>query len=98
MERRHSVDKVRASRDGHEYHEAWTARKAMQLLWPDSDLTAIAVEGLSPADQAHASAHTIQIADITLYYGLGYTFKIASRTSIVQFKYSVSNQRRILSC
>lgn len=90
--RKNSVDQVRASRDGHEYHEAWTARKAMQLLWPDNDLAAIAVEGLSPADQAHAPAHTIQIADITLYYGLGYTFKIASRTSIVQFKYSVSNQ------
>ena len=86
------VDKVRASRDGHEYHEVWTARKAMQLLRPNSDLAAIAVEGLSPADQAHAPAHTIQIADITLYYGSGYTFKIASRTSIVQFKYSVSNQ------
>ena len=90
--RKNSVDKVRASRDGHEYHEVWTARKAMQLLRPNSDLAAIAVEGLSPADQAHAPAHTIQIADITLYYGPGYTFKIASRTSIVQFKYSVSNQ------
>ena len=86
------VDNVRASRDGHEYHEAWTARKAMQLLWPESDLLAIAVEGLSPHDQTSSSAQTVQIADITLYYGGQPTFEEASRTSIAQFKYSVSNK------
>ncbi|MCY4381872.1 MAG: ATP-binding protein [Nitrospinae bacterium] len=89
---KNSVDSTRASRDGHEFHEAWTARKAMQLLQPDNDLAAIAVEGLSPTDQAKASAETIQIADITLYYGSRPTFNHASRTSIVQFKYSVSNK------
>ena len=95
MKRRPLVDNVRASRDGHEYHEAWTARKAMQLLWPDSDLVAIAVEGLSPTDRAHASAQTIQIADITLYYdGHRPTFENAKRTRIVQIKYSVSNEAK----
>ncbi len=95
MKRRHLVDKVRASRDGHEYHEAWTARKAMQLLWPDSDLAAIAVEGLSPTDQARASVKTIQIADITLYYdGDQPTFEHAKRTCIVQIKYSVSSEAK----
>ena len=88
---KHSVDSTRASRDGHEYHEAWTARKALQLLQPNSDLAAIAVEGLSPTDQANAPAETVQIADITLYYGGQPTFEQASHTSIVQFKYSVSN-------
>ncbi|MCK4394018.1 NACHT domain-containing protein [Candidatus Bipolaricaulota bacterium] len=91
MSSRARVDKVRASRDGHEYHEAWTARKALQLLWPDTDLVAIAVEGLSPTDQARASAQTIEIADITLYYGGRPTFEEASRTSIAQFKYSVAD-------
>ena len=86
-----SVDKVRASRDGHEYHEAWTARKAMQLLRPDSELVAIAVEGLSPTDQNHASAQTVEIADITLYYGGETTFEQASRTIIAQVKYSESD-------
>ncbi len=89
---KHSVDSTRASRDGHEYHEAWTARKAMQLLQPDNDLAAIAVEGLSPTDQAKASAETIQIADITLYYGGQPTFEKASQTIIAQFKYSVSSK------
>jgi hypothetical protein len=64
-----SVDTVRASRDGHEFHEAWTARKAMQLLLPYENLVGIAVEGLEPADQALAASETVEIADITLYYG-----------------------------
>ena len=84
------IDKVRASRDGHEYHETWTARKATQLLWPNNNLKAIAVEGLSPPDQAKASANTVEIADITLYFGNGYTFEQAERITIVQFKYSVA--------
>lgn len=90
--RKQTVDNVRASRDGHEYHEAWTARKSMQLLWPDSDLVAIAVEGLSPKDQSRSSAQTVEIADITLYYDGEPSFESASRTSIVQFKYSVSRE------
>ena len=90
--RRRSIDKVRASRDGHEYHEAWTARKATQLLWPDSDLTAIAVEGPSPADQAKVSAQTVEIADLTFYFGGGHTFEQASRTTIAQFKYSIADK------
>jgi hypothetical protein len=85
-----SVDKVRASRDGHEYHEAWTARRALELLKPDSTLSAIAVEGLSPADQPNASTETVEIADLTLYYGHP-TFNEAERTTIAQFKYSVAD-------
>lgn len=88
------VEKVRASRDGHEYHEAWIARKAMQLLWPDSDLRAIAVEGLSPVDQARASAATIEVADVTLYFGGHPTFEEASRTTFAQFKYSIANHNK----
>ncbi len=84
------VDKVRASRDGHEYHEVWTARKATQLLWPDSELKAIAIEGLSPHDQSNASSDTIEIADLTYYFGDGANFESASQVVIAQFKYSVS--------
>lgn len=87
-----SVEKVRASRDGHEYHEAWTARRAMQLLWPDSALTAIAVEGLSPRDQPSASAETAEIADIVLYYG-DTAFEKSYRTTVSQFKYSVADKK-----
>ena len=92
MAGRAKIDKVRASRDGHEYHEAWTARKALQLLWPDSELIAIAVEGLSPTDQMRTSTQAVEIADITLYYGGEPTFEQSSRTSIAQFKYSVADK------
>ena len=87
-----AVDKVRASRDGHEYHEAWTARRALQLLWPDSELTAIAIEGLSPQDQTNALEATVEVADITLYYGSKTDFSGAKKTIIAQFKYSIAKK------
>ena len=80
------VNSVRASREVHEFHEAWTARKALQLLFPTDNLVGIAVEGLHPADQAPAASETVEIADITLYCGRSATFKGADRVSIVQFK------------
>jgi len=92
MARKHKIDKVRASRDGHEFHEAWTARKATQLLWPDAELTAIAVEGPSPSDQAGASAATVEVADLTFYYNGPPNFKDSARTIIAQFKYSIADQ------
>ncbi len=64
----------------------------MQLLWPDSDLTAIAVEGLSPADQARASAQTVEIADITMYFGGNPNFEQAARVTFAQFKYSIADK------
>src|SRR5262245_1985244 len=81
------ADKVRASRDGHEYHEAWTARKAMQLLLGDDHLIGIAVEGLDPGDQMHASSETVEIADLTLYYGQRTGFEYADKVDVVEFKY-----------
>ena len=87
-----SINSVRASRDGHEYHEAWTARKALQLLLPTDNFVGLAVEGLSPADQAGAISATVEIADTTLYYGKSTKFEKADSISIVQFKYSVSNR------
>lgn len=82
------VDTVRASRDGHEYHEVWTARKALQLLWPDTDLKAIAVEGLSPIDQKAAPSKAVEIADLVLHYN-GTSFANSTNSTVIQFKYSV---------
>lgn len=86
------IDTTRASRDGHEYHEAWTARKALQLFWPDSDLVGISVEGLSPEDQARASKASIEIADIALYFGTTPNFELCTRKIIAQFKYSIADK------
>ncbi len=88
------IDAVRASRDGHEFHEAWTARKALQLLLPTptNSLVGIAVEGLAPADQLAAASETVEIADLTLYYGKKPTFEAANNVKIIQFKYSISHK------
>ena len=86
------IDKVRASRDGHEFHEAWAARKALQLVMPRNGLVGIAVEGLAPADQADASAETVEVADLVLYYGKRPTFDGARSVVIVQVKYSKRSQ------
>lgn len=82
------LDSVGPSRDGHEFHESWTARKAMQLLLPSDGLIGIAVEGLSKEDESRASAATIEIADLTIYYGKDAEFTSADRVEIIQFKYS----------
>jgi hypothetical protein len=88
------IDKARAAKDGNEFHEAWAASKAMHLLWPGTDLIAIAVEGPSPADRAGASAATVEIADLTFYYGRYANFNDADRTTIIQLKYSISDKNK----
>lgn len=90
------VDKVRASRDGHEYHEIWVARKSLELLNPNSKLMAIAVEGLSPADQASANSEEVEIADVVLYYG-GKSFKNSEKVSVLQFKYSIARKNKAIT-
>jgi hypothetical protein len=86
------INKVRASRDGHEFHEAWAARRALQLVMPTRGLVGIAVEGLAPADEAGASEETVEIADLVLYYGKRPTFDGAHTVVVVQVKYSKSSQ------
>ena len=89
---RGKIDKVRASNAGHEFHRAWAARKALQLVMPTDGLVGIAVEGLAPADQADASTETVEIADLVLYYGRRATFEGARTVVIIQVKYSKSSQ------
>jgi hypothetical protein len=84
------IDTVRASRDGHQYHEAWMARRALGLLLPRDALCAIAVEGLSVEDEEGTSDGTIEVADAAFYYGPEPLFEECSRLQIAQFKYSVA--------
>lgn len=86
------IEKVRASRDGHEFHEAWASRKALQLVMPNDGFVGIAVEGPVPTDQKNASSETVEIADLVLYYGKHPTFDEAHSVVIVQVKYSISSQ------
>lgn len=88
--RSNKIDSVRASRDGHQFHEAWVARRALGLLLPRFDLYGIAVEGLSEEDEEGTSAAAVEIADATFYYGNGASFESSARIEIAQFKYSIS--------
>ena len=84
------IDKVRASKDGHQFHEAWVARCALGLLLSRNELYAIAVEGLAEEDEEELSDATVEIADATFYYGIGASFEACSRMEMAQFKYSIA--------
>jgi hypothetical protein len=84
------VDTVRASRDGHQYHEAWMARRALGLLLARDELCAIAAEGLSVEDEEETSDAAVEVADAAFYYGQQPSFEQSSRLEIAQFKYSVA--------
>ena len=83
------IDNVRASREGHTYHDTWTARVALELLTPTTTLIAIAVEGLSTEDAQIVSVAATEIADLVRYRG-GVGIAQASHVEVVQFKYSIT--------
>src|SRR5690606_550984 len=84
-----SANPVRASRTGHNFHERWTARRALQLVFPSDHLYAIAIEGLSTKEEAEPGGAAQEIADLVLCYGAGDTFASASAVQTLQFKYRV---------
>ncbi|MGX8882978.1 hypothetical protein ACWWD9_07160 [Methylovorus sp. SPW-M1] len=83
------IDTVRASRAGHTFHERWAARRALQLVFPNDNLFAIAVEGISSTETASLGAAAEEVADLVLYYGLGESFQNCERLETVQFKYKL---------
>jgi hypothetical protein len=85
-----TVDTVRASRGGHTFHERWAARRALQLVFPQDRLKAIAVEGLSAGETAEPGAAAEEIADLVLYYGDGENFATSEVVQTAQFKYKTT--------
>ena len=83
------IDTVRASRDGHTYHETWAARSALELLPPTTSLHAIAIEGFEREDASGLSDEAAEIADTVRYHG-GKSVARSTLTEVVQFKYSIS--------
>jgi hypothetical protein len=79
------TDLLRASRDGDQFHYHWAARQALKLLLPDADLTAIAVEGVSPEDTQGEDGE--DVIDIAEYYGATGLHE-ASRVVYRQLKHS----------
>ncbi|MCO4887918.1 NACHT domain-containing protein [Cupriavidus sp. WGtm5] len=86
------IDTVRASRAGHTFHERWAARRALQLVFPNDDLFAIAVEGISSTETASPGARAEEVADLVLYYGRGDNFQTCERLETVQFKYKLREE------
>jgi hypothetical protein len=85
------VDKVRASRDGHTYHEAWAARVALELLLPSTTLRGVAIEGFSVEDtETGLSQEAHDIADLVKYRG-SIDAGLATGVEVAQFKYSVAH-------
>ena len=86
----HPIDKVRAARDGHSFHEAWAARAALELLPPKTTLIALAVEGFDVENGKGLSSAANEIADLVRYH----VRQDSSRDEwieVVQFKYSIAN-------
>lgn len=86
------IDTVRASRAGHTFHERWAARRALQLVFPNDDLFAIAVESVSSTETANPGARAEEVADLVLYYGKGDNFQTCERLETVQFKYKLREE------
>jgi hypothetical protein len=84
------IDKVRASKAGHAFHEAWAARTALELLPPSSDLTAITLEGFDEQDEQSLGTGAVEIADLVRYHGATDVAR-AHRVTVVQFKYSIAS-------
>lgn len=87
-----SIDKAKSSRTGHTFHDRWAARRAIQLVFPEDDLHAIAVEGLSTRETADLSAEAGDVADLTLFFGQGDNFTTCDQQEVLQFKYKVDSQ------
>ncbi|UTL78914.1 ATP-binding protein [Pseudomonas putida] len=85
-----AVDKLRASKAGHAFHEAWAARTALELLPPSTDLTAITLEGFDEQDEQNLGTGAVEIADLVRYHGATDVAR-AHRATVVQFKYSIAN-------
>jgi hypothetical protein len=83
-----AIDKVRASRAGHTFHEHWAARCALQLVFPGDELYAIAVESLSTSETANPGKEAEDIADLTLFFGQGDNFATCNAQQTLQFKYT----------
>lgn len=91
---RPAINTTSASRDGHEFHEAWVARKCLGLLLPGAELVGIAVEGFANEDQRGVSNEGNEIADAVLYFEGRPNLQDAKRVVVVQVKYSKAAEHK----
>jgi len=82
---------------GDDYHELWVLRESLKLLDPDSDLTAVTVEGLRSEDEIGVPKDTWDGVDCTFYCG-GEGEASAERIVIDQVKFSGAKPDQEWSC
>lgn len=85
---------ARASNAGDQFHELWALRQALELLMPDSGLSALSLEGVRANDNAEEDGNPRwDGVDCALYYG-GKSIESALGVELVQLKYSSANPRK----
>lgn len=86
------IDSVRFSHAGHDFHFIWSARRALRILDPAGELSAIAIEGVSPFESGGGPPVEggLLVIDTAEYYG-GEAFEDASRINYCQLKYSTTS-------
>jgi hypothetical protein len=78
------------SNAGDDFHGLWALRQALSLLDQDTELTAVAVEGLRAEDESGTLRDTWDGVDCTFYFGSDQAAS-AQRIVIDQLKYSAAN-------
>ncbi|MEO5337835.1 MAG: hypothetical protein H7841_13230 [Magnetospirillum sp. WYHS-4] len=79
---------VRYRNDGDDFHILWTARRALRLLDPTSDLIAVSVEGVSEREiDGKELAAGLLVVDTAEYYG-SQDIRQARQVVYCQLKYS----------
>jgi len=84
---------ARGSNTGDDFHEWWALRLALQLLAPDTSLTAVTVEGVNLDDNNEQKLTEWDSVDCGLFYG-GHTVEQAEKVVIEQLKYSSSTPEK----
>jgi hypothetical protein len=81
-----TVNPVRASRDGDQFHYYWAARRCLALLAPDTDLVAISIEGPAIPDGGQF-VEGVDSIDVAEYRGATDP-TTASHVRYIQLKHS----------
>lgn len=84
---------ARGSNAGDDFHELWVLRHALQLLDPDTDLRAVAAEGLTALDEKGLPKDIWNGVDSVFYYGAG-SIESVERITVDQVKYSSADPEK----
>ena len=89
--KKEKIDSTRASKAGHQFHEAWVTRSALKLLEPNTLLYKIAVEGPDYQVVDSNDHEKYHIVDATYYYKCSHELITNEKREYIQFKYSFAN-------